>query len=139
MYVIIICATIPTLRQFYFEILGIKSGRSGYSRSKGGKPYNNPTDTGNSIPLEEQQRRRRLRKKGSLEALGMTTTLVGETVIDGASSQEEILSPRSNDGIHKTTDVYVKYGNGGDSTQVEADPRKENPHFPHQNPFATTR
>ena len=68
----------------------------------------------------------------------MTTTLADDTVVGESSSQEDILAAQKGDrsGIQKTTEVQVKYGAGDSRSDITASQKADNPHFPHQNPFA---
>lgn len=108
MYIIIICATLPTLRQSYSVVLNHSRKTSAYTHTQS-TPRQRP------IPLRHR----------SLDASLFATQTERPPAGAGSrhSSQEYILDA----GIHKTTEVHV----------VQEDPAEglRNPHFPQPDPF----
>ena len=122
MYIIIICATIPTLRQFYLRV--IKGAVTGLSYGKS-RDYITPSQPNGSIPLGSNPRKSTSQRQSL--GLGMSNHTAN---IHESSSQENILPENDSTGIRKQTDVYIGYGSS------DAGQKEENPHFPHANPFA---
>ncbi|KAF9891655.1 hypothetical protein FE257_003667 [Aspergillus nanangensis] len=117
MYVIIICATIPTLPRSYLTILQWSTHHSAsYRKSK----------SGNSEPNEPPIRLQRRPVDASL-----FETYVEEGDSNNSnSSQENILrgnAPGSR-GIHMTTEVRI-------FEETRPGNAHQNPHFPRENPF----
>ncbi|KAJ5114416.1 hypothetical protein NUU61_000175 [Penicillium alfredii] len=109
MYVIIICASLPTLRQSYSVVLHRSHKSSAYTRTQSDarqKP----------IPL--------VRRPMDASLLVTRTEPPGGTEHDRHSSQESILGASR---IQKTTDVHV--------VQETRPERGEDPHFSRPNPF----
>lgn len=105
MYVIIVCATLPTLRASYSVVVNSRKGTA-YTRTESRSRQK-------AIPL----------KRRTMDASLFATT-VNEEPAARNSSQERILD---NTGIHKTTEVHV--------IQEAPEESSSNPHFPQPNPF----
>jgi hypothetical protein len=109
MYIIIICATLPTLRQSYSVVLQRSRKTSAYTRTESA-PRQMP------IPL--------VRRVPDASLFATHTEPQVEREDSRRSSQDKILE---HVGIQKTTEVHVFQ-----------EPRQENegnPHFPRLNPF----
>ncbi|KAJ5172092.1 hypothetical protein N7492_004685 [Penicillium capsulatum] len=116
MYIIVICATLPSLRQSYAAVLNHSRKISAYTRS-----HHTPQQK-QSIPLKHR----------SLDASLFATSTPGPSPGPSAenrsrhSSQEYILDSTV---IHKITEVLV--------VQEDASEEVKTPHFPRSNPFRT--
>lgn len=109
MYIIIICASLPTLRQSYSVVLQRSRKSSAYTRTESA-PRQKP------IPL--------VRRAPDASLFATHTEPQVDREDSRHSSQEKILQ---HVGIQKTTEVHVFQ-----------EPRRENegnPHFPQLNPF----
>lgn len=105
MYVIIICATIPTLRQFYLQVVRYRI--PGYTANNS---YNKSGDIHDSIPLGSSAGRRI--KPGSLAGGGGGAPLHHKRLhSQDNSSHEAILDQPDERTIYKKTDVSITYGN----------------------------
>lgn len=128
MYVIIICASLPTLRQFYLALLGRPLHDSEYYHSGSSKnrtPYGHSHQGGN-VRLSSIMNR----SGKSSRVDDPTLITVGGGQDDTSSSQENILPPGNAGGeIRKTTEVHV-YASDGNSSS-----RGQEGHFSRSNPF----
>lgn len=103
MYVIIICATLPTLRQFYLYAMGRSCHNSSYGNSwSGGPGGSHQQDKSHSVGLSSLRSRL---------APGRKTTA---TYQEAPSSQENVLPAKTQ--IHKVTEFHISRDAGkGDS------------------------
>lgn len=126
MYIIIICATLPTLRQSYFAVLS----RSTHASSS----YNNFTHSAKSVQKQKPIPRPRRPVDASLFETRMTNFQEEPgPVHQHTSSQEHILPGEEIDlsAIKKTTEVHVYQEDRSDSSNA-------NPYFPRENPFRSS-
>lgn len=109
MYIIIICASLPTLRQSYSVVLQRSRKTSAYTSTQSA-PRQKP------IPL--------VRRAPDASLFATRTELQVDRQDSRHSSQEKILEYV---GIQKTTKVHL--------FQEPRRENEENPHFPQSNPF----